>query len=130
MAHTKEERDQLARDIGAMKRETEENWASERVENAVLRERINDVAAEVARLTSALEGPNSPIDAHPGAETSRGRSTAAPVVGASNVEMAEPSDKGNLADRIRALQSRMPPALPQGDDPKSTQLAARCRRFA
>ena len=54
-----------------MKRETEETWASERVENALLRERINDVAAEVARLASALEGPNSPIDAILAAETSR-----------------------------------------------------------
>ena len=57
-----------------MKRETEETWASERVENALLRERINDVAAEVARLASALEGPNSPIDALLAAETSRGLS--------------------------------------------------------
>ena len=54
-----------------MKRETEEAWASERVENALLRERINDVAAEVARLASALEGPNSPIESLLAAETSR-----------------------------------------------------------
>ena len=46
-----------------MKREAEATWATERMENAVLRERINDVAAEVARLTSVLEGPGSPIDA-------------------------------------------------------------------
>ena len=45
-----------------MKREAEATWASERVENALLRERINDVAAEVARLTAVLEGPGSPID--------------------------------------------------------------------
>ena len=56
-----------------MKREAEETWASERVENALLRERINDVAAEVARLASALEGPNSPIDAILAAETVRDR---------------------------------------------------------
>jgi chromosome segregation ATPase len=117
LGHTKDERDRFARDLGSMKRETEENWASERVENALLRERINDVAAEVARLASALEGPNSTIDALLAAETSRGLSTAAPVVGASNVEMAEPSDTGNLADRIRALQTHAS-RLPQGDDPK------------
>jgi chromosome segregation ATPase len=58
-----EERTRLTRELAAHKRETEESWASERVENALLRERINDVAAEVARLASALEGPNSPIDA-------------------------------------------------------------------
>ena len=45
-----------------MKREAEATWASERVENALLRERINDVAAEVARLTATLEGPGSTID--------------------------------------------------------------------
>jgi chromosome segregation ATPase len=118
LGHTKDERDRFARDLGSMKRETEENWASERVENALLRERINDVAAEVARLASALEGPNSTIDALLAAETSRGLSTAAPVVGASNVEMAEPSDTGNLADRIRALQTHAS-RLPQGDDPKT-----------
>ena len=67
--HTKDERDRLARELGTMKREAEETWASERVENALLRERINDVAAEVARLASALEGPNSPIDAILAAET-------------------------------------------------------------
>ena len=118
LGHTKDERDRFARDLGSMKRETEENWASERVENALLRERINDVAAEVARLASALEGPNSTIDALLAAETSRGLSTAAPVVGASNVEMAEPSDTGNLADRIRALQTHAS-RLPQDDDPKT-----------
>jgi chromosome segregation ATPase len=118
LAHAKDERDRYARDLGSIKRETEETWASERVENALLRERINDVAAEVARLASALEGPNSPIDALLAAETSRGLSTAAPTVGAANVEIAEPSDNGNLADRIRALQTHAS-RLPQGDDAKT-----------
>src|SRR5262252_2740867 len=117
LTHAKDERDRFARDLGSIKRETEENWASERVENALLRERINDVAAEVARLASALEGPNSTIDALLAAETSRGISTAAPAVGATNVEMGEPSDTGNLADRIRALQTHAS-RLPQSDDPK------------
>ena len=44
-----------------MKRDAEETWAAERVENALLRRRINDVAAEVARLTATLEGPGSAI---------------------------------------------------------------------
>jgi hypothetical protein len=86
------------------------------VENALLRERINDVAAEVARLASALEGPNSTIDAMLAAETSRGLgSTPAPV--RTNVELAESPNNGNLADRIRALQTQAS-RLPQGDDPK------------
>ena len=114
IAHTKEERDRYARDLGAMKRETEEAWASERVENALLRERINDVAAEVARLASALEGPNSPIDALLAAETSRERVSR---VGA-DVDLAEPSNNSNLADRIRALQTQAS-RLAQRDDPKT-----------
>ncbi len=42
------------------------SWATERMENALLRERINDIAAEVAKLAMQLEGPNSPIEAHAG----------------------------------------------------------------
>ena len=63
LKQSQDERDKLQNEIASMKREVETTWASERMENAVLRERINDVAAEVARLTSVLEGPGSPIDA-------------------------------------------------------------------
>ena len=96
LALVTEERAKLQQDIAAMKRETEATWASERVENALLRERINDIAAEVARLTMALEGPNSPIEAILAAE---------PPAQTANGAGAERA-KGNLADRIRALQSR------------------------
>jgi len=112
LGRTIDERDRLARDLGHLKREAEEVWASERVENSLLRERINDVAAEVARLASALEGPNSPIDAILAAETVRDRTGIGSA--ASNVELGEaPSTNGDLADRIRALQShasRVPPS--------------------
>ena len=63
LKQSQDERDKLQNEIASMKREVEATWATERMENAVLRERINDVAAEVARLTSVLEGPGSPIDA-------------------------------------------------------------------
>jgi chromosome segregation ATPase len=119
IARTKDERDRFARDLGNMKRETEETWASERVENALLRERINDVAAEVARLASALEGPNSPIDAILAAETTRDRASNGNVAARGEAEFGEAgSNNGNLADRIRALQTHAS-RLPQGDDPKS-----------
>ena len=104
IAQIKEERDRFARELGTMKRETEEAWASERVENALLRERINDVAAEVARLASALEGPNSPIESLLAAETSHERMSGAPAAGG-DVELAAQPNNGNLADRIRALQT-------------------------
>ena len=92
-----------------MKRDAEASWASERVESALLRERINDVAAEVARLTAALEGPGSPIETILAGE--------APSV--SNGQPAparrgrhEGESKGNLAERIRALQSRVTQIAP------------------
>src|SRR4029453_16808408 len=99
-AHAKEERDRHARDLGAMKREAESTWASERVENALLRERINDVAAEVARMTAVLEGPGSAIDTifsapEQAANVNGGAKPAAPA-------NTNGDDKGSLADRIRA----------------------------
>ena len=117
IAHIKEERDRFARELGAMKRETEEAWASERVENALLRERINDVAAEVARLASALEGPNSPIDALLAAENSREHKDDIATTVRAEVGLGEPSNS-NLADRIRALQTHAS-RLAQNDDPKT-----------
>ena len=112
---TRDERDRLSRDLAAMKRETEEAWASERVENALLRERINDVAAEVARLASALEGPNSPIDAILAAEDARVPPSTVPAVGAAALES---SASGDLADRIRALQTHAS-RVPQEDEPQT-----------
>jgi chromosome segregation ATPase len=105
LTRSREETVQLSREIASMKRDTEASWASERVESALLRERINDVAAEVARLTAALEGPNSPI------ETILAEGTASVANGgqpAPNPEgRAEAENQGNLAERIRALQSRV-----------------------
>ena len=95
------ERDRLVRELASVKRETEENWASERVENSLLRERINDVAAEVARLASNLEGPQSPINAISAAKTERGAPAAR-----GRPELAEaPAGNPGLAERIRALQT-------------------------
>ena len=104
-----EERGKLQRDIGNMKRDAESTWAAERVENALLRERINDVAAEVARLTAALEGPGSPIESMLVGATSDSRTADAAMkareqAGAQNGDSAT-DNKNTLADRIRALQS-------------------------
>ena len=117
LERTRDERDRLARDLGGMKRETEEAWASERVENALLRERINDVAAEVARLASALEGPNSPIDAILAAETVRDRASASTTSNGDTKHAEASSSNGDLADRIRALQTHAS-RLPHGDKPQ------------
>jgi chromosome segregation ATPase len=106
LRQSQDERVKLQREIAAMKHDAENTWANERVENALLRERINDVAAEVARLTAALEGPASPIaailngDAAHAAGAPKGNGASAPI--APHLE----ESKGTLADRIRALQSR------------------------
>jgi chromosome segregation ATPase len=103
-----EERTKLQREIAMMKRDTESTWAAERVENALLRERINDVAAEVARLTAALEGPGSPIESML-VEASAANRAAAAKSGRTETDTengeAAPENKNTLADRIRALQS-------------------------
>jgi chromosome segregation ATPase len=93
LARVSAERAKLQQEIAAMRTETAQAWTDERTDNALLRERINDIAAEVARLTMALEGANSPIEAILAAE--------APA----NANGGE-SQGGNLADRIRALQKR------------------------
>src|SRR5262249_23632531 len=118
ISHAKDERDRFARELGGIKRETEEAWASERVENALLRERINDVAAEVARLASALKGPNSTIDALLAAENSRERKSEVATTVRAAADIGESSNNGNLADRIRALQTHAS-RLAQTDEPKT-----------
>jgi chromosome segregation ATPase len=115
LAQVKAERTKLEHDIAAMKRDAESNWAAERVENALLRERINDVAAEVAKLAVVLEGPNSPIEtiltADPGAVRANGQ-TGKPD--ADKKAAIAPQQPGNLADRMRALQSRASRLTPAG----------------
>jgi chromosome segregation ATPase len=105
LARTREERAQLQREITTIKRDAEASWATERVENALLRERINDIAAEVARLTSVIEGPNSPIEAILAEDAARPASDIA-FNGEGAPMTAPPDPKGNLAERIRALQQR------------------------
>jgi chromosome segregation ATPase len=108
---SREEQAKLSREIASFKRDTEASWASERVESALLRERINDIAAEVARLTAALEGPNSPIETILAGEAPSvsiaGQPTVPSVPGG-----AEGENKGSLAERIRALQSRVTQIAP------------------
>jgi chromosome segregation ATPase len=103
--HTRKDRDRMAVELASLKRDSEQNWANERGENALLRERISDVAAEVARLASAMEGPNSTIESILATEAARDRSTTiAPVTVHADMEFRG-QGSGSLADRIRALQA-------------------------
>jgi chromosome segregation ATPase len=113
----RDERAKAQRDLNAMQQQAESSWATERMENALLRERINDIAAEVAKLAMQLEGPNSAIDAILAAEP-----VAPPIaLRPANDVPADDSATGNvvpmggtLADRIRALQSHASRARQQG----------------
>ncbi len=101
-----DERAKLQRELAAMKRESQEIGTDERMDNAELRERINDVAAEVARLTATLEGPDSPIEGILAGDA--GRAPAASRTKGNGARSTGPGgeSKGSLADRIRALQGR------------------------
>jgi chromosome segregation ATPase len=90
LAALTEENARLKADLSAHKRAATDEWGDERRGNALLREQINDLAAEVVSLTAALEGPQSPIN----------RILAEAPATAERVPEKIPS----LADRVRALQ--------------------------
>ncbi|RXG89888.1 hypothetical protein [Bradyrhizobium zhanjiangense] len=114
----RDERAKLQRDINAIQQQAESSWATERMENALLRERINDIAAEVAKLAMQLEGPNSPIEALLAAEAGQPPKPAprpandAASNGAAGSTL--PEGGGTLAERIRALQAHASRARQQG----------------
>lgn len=85
---TRENR-KLKVDIAVHERTKSEEWSGGRRQSAILREQMNELAAEVVRLTAALEGPDSPINKALG-----------PAGEADN----DPGRKTSLADKVRALQ--------------------------
>ena len=100
----RDERAKLQRDINAIQQQAESSWATERMENALLRERINDIAAEVAKLAMQLEGPNSPIESILAAEPVIAAKAARPA-NDTTANGGASEGGGTLAERIRALQS-------------------------
>src|ERR1700731_3995092 len=115
----RDERAKLQRDINAIQQQAESSWATERMENALLRERINDIAAEVAKLAMQLEGPNSPIEAMLAATDPAVPAKVANPANDAAVNGAAPAGGtpeggGTLAERIRALQSHASRARQQG----------------
>jgi chromosome segregation ATPase len=107
----RDERAKLQREMNAIQQQAESSWATERMENALLRERINDIAAEVAKLAMQLEGPNSPIEALLAAEPVKPSNGA---VNGTAPHGSAPEGGGTLAERIRALQSHASRAREQG----------------
>ena len=88
-------------------RDAELTWATERVESALFRERINDVAYEIVRITQALESSGSsiePMSAYADLVIEP-RMQALQINGASGQATAPTMHAGVLADRIRALRT-------------------------
>jgi len=103
----RDERAKLQRDINLIQQQTESSWSTERMENALLRERINDIAAEVAKLAATIEGPDSPIEAILESDIKQPAISSIVKGTASNGAnvMTTPTEvRGTLAERIRALQ--------------------------
>ncbi len=93
--------------LAAAGQESNAAWEQERAENAQLREQISQIAAEIARLTIALEGPRSPIEKLLNAVESE----SAAANGGNGSAAAESSEhagqsRPTLGERIRALQSK------------------------
>jgi chromosome segregation ATPase len=96
----------LEQDMQTMKKQVETTWASERTANALLRERINDVAGEVVRVAHALEGLSSPIDTLMAGKAAELDAALGPPAVANESTPASDDSKSLLAHRIRSLQKR------------------------
>lgn len=86
------ENERLRGELEAQDRIKAADWNEQRRENAILREQINDLAAEVLKLTETLDGPASPITAalaSPPRAIPHAAGATRPV---------------SLADRVRALR--------------------------
>jgi chromosome segregation ATPase len=82
---------QAQAELAALNREAEATWRAERNENTLLRERISDIAAQIAHMTMTLEKSGLPIAAI--------LADSAEGIGDAEVTASRP---GNLTDRIRA----------------------------
>lgn len=92
------ERDRIAGEAAALRALAGEAESEERRESALLRERINDVAAKVAQLAIRLEGANSPIQQILAADAqANGHPSGTPADGEARL---------SLAQRIRNLQDQ------------------------
>ncbi len=116
----RDERTKLQRDINAIQQQAESSWATERMENALLRERINDIAAEVAKLAMTLEGPNSAIEAMLAAEPvipakAAARPASAAMALFPRAVERSPSASGRCSPTPPARASRGPEPIASGD---------------
>jgi chromosome segregation ATPase len=116
LAAAREEGAKLQRETDLLRQQqAESTHSTEHAENALLREHINDIAAEVARLAVTLEGSDSAIETMLASDAQRpaisaivngsaARTMAAPPAGTAAVAAGEA--RGTLAERIRALKAQ------------------------
>lgn len=93
MRNLREENEKLKMELNAIKIDAGQVWTDERQEKAYMRERINDLAAQVAAMTSNLEGEGSTIR----------KILADTDAKAAETDIA--NGKTTLADRIKAIQN-------------------------
>ena len=90
MQSIRDERDQLAQQLEALKTATTQDWDDERQGQAFLRQQINDLATKVATMTAKFEGDDSKI---------------ALLLEQEEAEAEQSGEALTLADRIRAVQN-------------------------
>lgn len=89
------ENKKLRDELKQVKTSQSEEWTEERRGNALLREQINDIAAEIVHLTALLDGPGSKVHELLAAQ---------PQVQADGLPVQPNPAIVSLADRVRALQ--------------------------
>jgi chromosome segregation ATPase len=106
IAEIQEQREQLVAENAELRRMAGEDWETERRENALLRERLNDLAAKVSQLTRTVapEADNdAPVETAP--QRLPRKRVAVPADMNGEIEVAESGDAGKtLAERVRGLQ--------------------------
>lgn len=101
LAAISQERDNLREELSGQERKNDSDWETERRENAILRERINDLAAQVTAMTAALEGNQSAINNI--LDTPPSKKPNVSKIAKQAKDDPLPAQK-SLADRIRALR--------------------------
>lgn len=94
------ERDTLNKEVTSYRENSGLEWETERKDNAILRERINDLAAQVTAMTAAIEGPESPINEI----LDEAKTTSKSAAKSTKAKKGAKDSSQSLADRVRALQ--------------------------
>jgi hypothetical protein len=103
-----QERAKLQSELGAMKRDAQLSWATERIESALFRERINDVAYEIVRITQAFESPTpsgEPMSAYSALLIGQGRRTGTLDFNGESGVAVRAIATGAITDRVHALRT-------------------------